>query len=323
MNNWNLSETEVIRLEGNFRCGSDICAVAQSLIIHNPDRIDKRTVSMTGRTGDVDLWKDIPTPGFEMQTLARDIIEKKAPTAAVLFRSNALAREYAEALKGAGVEVQEKKRTELPADWRLTRALLAVLSNPSNDALARMYLTVKHGPHEADVAVRQVAKAMHTINAECLHFQPLADPVDWNYVTTQLAQSGCTPQSIELVTAAVADLPAGSGMADLLFALASEQNTQEEAGTGVVVTTIHAAKGRQWHTVYLPAFEQAVIPGARKYPTEEAKAAAVEEERRLAYVGMTRAEERLVISSCQQRKTTWGNKPEPASPSQFVMEAGI
>jgi superfamily I DNA/RNA helicase len=85
--------------------------------------------------------------------------------------------------------------------------------------------------------------------------------------------------------------------------------------TGLVHTgTIHGAKGLEWDHVFLPAFEEGIIPSG-------SKSANIEEERRLAFVGITRARLSVTISGVRTRAPQFGgNRPEPASPSRFIDE---
>ena len=61
--------------------------------------------------------------------------------------------------------------------------------------------------------------------------------------------------------------------------------------------TLHAAKGLEFPVVFLVGFEEGVFPGARSID----EPGGVEEERRLCYVGMTRARERLYLSGVMSR----------------------
>src|SRR5512146_2403003 len=79
--------------------------------------------------------------------------------------------------------------------------------------------------------------------------------------------------------------------------------------------TLHSAKGLEFPHVYLVAMEEGLLPHRR---TLADAAANVDEERRLCYVGVTRARETLTLSFCKSRMK-WG-KPRPCIPSRFLME---
>jgi DNA helicase-2/ATP-dependent DNA helicase PcrA len=77
---------------------------------------------------------------------------------------------------------------------------------------------------------------------------------------------------------------------------------------GVNLLTYFRAKGRQWHTVFLPGVNQRIIPDRR---------ANVEDERRLFYVAITRPTANLVVSYVRQAVR------EKVTPSQFLLEMGL
>jgi DNA helicase II / ATP-dependent DNA helicase PcrA len=79
----------------------------------------------------------------------------------------------------------------------------------------------------------------------------------------------------------------------------------------VELATVHGSKGREWRTVILLGFEDGRMPNARSLEEADDPGRAMEEERRLAYVGVTRAVERLVLAF------------DPARPSPFLAEMGF
>ncbi|MDR1514318.1 MAG: UvrD-helicase domain-containing protein [Synergistaceae bacterium] len=80
-------------------------------------------------------------------------------------------------------------------------------------------------------------------------------------------------------------------------ALFTDQEVESEDGDRVNLLTMHAAKGLEYPVVFLVGFEDGVFPGARSIDSADG----VEEERRLCYVGMTRARERLYVSGVMSR----------------------
>jgi DNA helicase-2/ATP-dependent DNA helicase PcrA len=96
--------------------------------------------------------------------------------------------------------------------------------------------------------------------------------------------------------------------------LASDLDNLQEDSQAVSLMTLHSAKGLEFPVVFLVGFEQGLLPHNRSLrdPME------LEEERRLCYVGITRAKEQLFISHARERYS-WGNV-DYASPSQFIQE---
>ncbi|TAE59139.1 MAG: DNA helicase PcrA [Nostocales cyanobacterium] len=97
-------------------------------------------------------------------------------------------------------------------------------------------------------------------------------------------------------------------------ALSSDLDNLKEGQTAVSLMTLHASKGLEFPVVFLVGLEQGLFPGYRSLQD----AAALEEERRLCYVGITRAQERLYLSHARERRL-YGSR-EPALRSQFLDE---
>jgi DNA helicase-2/ATP-dependent DNA helicase PcrA len=97
-----------------------------------------------------------------------------------------------------------------------------------------------------------------------------------------------------------------------LSLLSDVDKTSED--TGVNLMTLHSAKGLEFKVVFLVGMEEGLFPNSRSLDDEED----LEEERRLCYVGATRAEDELYISSCRTR-TIFG-RSTPAIKSRFIGE---
>ena len=97
-------------------------------------------------------------------------------------------------------------------------------------------------------------------------------------------------------------------------ALASDLDNLDEGASKVSLMTLHSAKGLEFPIVYLVGVEQGLLPHNRTLndPLE------MEEERRLCYVGITRAQEQLFLTYTRERRL-WGQR-EPAVASQFLKE---
>ncbi len=97
--------------------------------------------------------------------------------------------------------------------------------------------------------------------------------------------------------------------------LVSDQDELDRAGEGqVTLMTLHAAKGLEFPTVFLVGMEDGVFPHSRTLSEPDQ----LEEERRLAYVGITRAEERLYLTHADHRMLWGGASYNP--PSRFLAE---
>jgi DNA helicase-2/ATP-dependent DNA helicase PcrA len=97
------------------------------------------------------------------------------------------------------------------------------------------------------------------------------------------------------------------------ISLVSDQDEMEEERSLVTLMTLHNAKGLEFRAVFLVGMEEGVFPHARSIEEQ-----GVEEERRLAYVGLTRAQERLVLTHAAAR-SLWGAR-DYRSPSRFLEE---
>ncbi len=94
------------------------------------------------------------------------------------------------------------------------------------------------------------------------------------------------------------------------------ENVGESGGDMVNLMTLHSAKGLEFDTVFLPGWEEGLFPHQRAL--DEGGAAALEEERRLAYVGLTRARVRARISFAASRRIN--NQWQNSVPSRFIAE---
>ncbi len=98
--------------------------------------------------------------------------------------------------------------------------------------------------------------------------------------------------------------------------LVMDNNNNDQSADAVTIMTLHGAKGLEFNVVFLPGWEEGLFPSQRSM--DENGLAGLEEERRLAYVGLTRARKAAILSFVANRRT-YGNWMA-AIPSRFIDE---
>ena len=121
----------------------------------------------------------------------------------------------------------------------------------------------------------------------------------------------------ELVNAASEAAERGENIAEFLDHAALVSDTDElDERAPVSLLTLHNAKGLEFPIVFLAGMEEGLFPHIRALDSK----AAMEEERRLCYVGMTRSEKRLFLTSARYRRRFGGGQQEGTIPSRFLRE---
>ncbi|PPQ27094.1 ATP-dependent helicase [Rhodopila globiformis] len=121
-------------------------------------------------------------------------------------------------------------------------------------------------------------------------------------------------ENLKELLRALADFETLAGFLDHV-ALVTE-NEEQPDDAKVSLMTLHGAKGLEFDTVFLPGWEEGVFPNQRAMDENGNKG--LEEERRLAYVGLTRARRRAIVSHAANRRiyANW----QPSIPSRFLEE---
>jgi DNA helicase-2/ATP-dependent DNA helicase PcrA len=121
----------------------------------------------------------------------------------------------------------------------------------------------------------------------------------------------------ELASAAAEASERDETAADFLdhAALVADADSVDERAQ-VNLLTLHNAKGLEFPFVFLAGLEEGLFPHSRSFNSE----AMMEEERRLCYVGMTRAEKRLILTWARYRRRFGGGEQERSIPSRFLSE---
>lgn len=105
--------------------------------------------------------------------------------------------------------------------------------------------------------------------------------------------------------------PTAASFVEAFDAARARISALRDPAAPVQLGTVHASKGREWETVVLVGFEEGHVPNQRTIDDADDSARGLEEERRLAYVALTRATHRLILAF------------DPVRPSPFLAEMGF
>jgi DNA helicase II / ATP-dependent DNA helicase PcrA len=338
---------EVITLEQNYRSTKAILAAANQLIGNNTNRPEKNlftnnadgeplSLYIAGDGGDEALFV-----AHKIQELLRS--GAKPQDFAVLYRANFQSRAIEEKLLDARIPYQvlgtrffERKEvkdvlsfvrgalTENAADvGRVIDTLPGIGKVTKLKILAGQEAALTGKIRERVAAMRHL---LQNIRAEAERSTPS------NLLRTIIAESGVEAalkedkleggerleNLAELVSLASRydALPVPEGLEQFLesAALASDQDELKEEKNQVRLMTVHAAKGLEFPYVFIIGLEEGLFPYEREDDTKES----LEEERRLMYVALTRAEKKLYLSYAMMR-TIFGNTDIRRN-SQFLEE---
>ncbi len=192
-------------------------------------------------------------------------------------------------------------------------------------AIGRM-LAEKTFPARADVALRSFAKTIEELQS-LVASQPIPDLLKSILEKSgyeEMLKADNSPEAEsrlanieELINAAVEGAERGETASDFLdhAALVADSDQVDEQAP-VSLLTIHNAKGLEFPNVFLAGLEEGLFPHSRSVGSETG----MEEERRLCYVGMTRAEKRLYLTWARYRRRFGGGQPEATLRSRFLAE---
>ncbi len=360
------AESEIIRLEQNYRSTQTILDVANEVISNNKKRKGKSLWTANGGGDKVVIntaYDETDEAKFIAETIEDGVSTGKFTFSdhAVLYRMNAQSNTIENVLVRAGIpyRIIGGYRFYERAEIRDAIAYLTVINNPNDNVRLRRIINVpKRGIGDTTVnkaseissglgislyevfshadeyeALKRSAKKLMQFTETIESVRKNLDkiPIDelfediirkTDYMSHLRLDKEKGAERIENIYELVTNLknyqseneePTLSGFLEevALMTDLDNYNAQQDA---VVLMTIHSAKGLEFPVVFLPGMEESIFPGVQSMFNPED----VEEERRLAYVGITRAKRRLFISHANSRMlfgTTSRNLP-----SRFVFE---
>ncbi|WP_405104832.1 ATP-dependent DNA helicase UvrD2 [Micromonospora sp. NBC_01405] len=278
----------VVRLVRDYRSTPQVVGLANAVISQARGaearlRLELRGQRPTGPEPELRIFTDEPAEAAAVATRCRALVDAGTPAReiAVLFRTNAQSEAYEKALTDAEVPyvVQGAERFfERPEVRQAMVALRAATRSipgdtPLRDAVVEGLSAVGWAPDAAPAggAARERWEALAAL--------------------VQLAEEyGASPPVLPIGEAAAVERPVT--LADFNDELA-RRVAQQHVPTveGVTLASLHSAKGLEWDAVFLVGLSEGTLPTTYARTAEQ-----VEEERRLLYVGITRAREWLWLS---------------------------
>lgn len=299
------------RLQTNHRSGPEIIEAANRLIQHNTRRLEK-TMEPAGEMPPAWLatWQ-FTTPHDEAAGIAGRIRAYEWSDVAVLTRYNAQIPAMVAALEAEGFNVRTARKDERP--WlSVAISALNVLLDPDNDLAGKAWLDYFHAREAAlfnfhELAHVEAHAATCGRTATRYAFE-LAD-LDAMAPARALSFMHLPPEALNAIVAAWRET-----IPETLAALLDEHAPDDEDGGTIYVGTIHSFKGKEAGTVVLFGMVDEATP-AKKTGEE------LEEERRLFYVGITRAQYRLIVSHSALYAPPFCRGMLEAKPCRFIAES--
>ncbi len=335
-------ETTVIKLEQNYRSTANILDAANQVIVHNAGRKDKRLWTEAEAGEPVSIYCADNERGEAGWVVSRIKLfhQQGIPYSrmAVLYRVNAQSRVLEEMLMATAApkipyRVFGGTRFYERREIRDIVAYLRVLENPADDmALMRIINVPKRAI--GDSTVQELVR--HARSLEIPLFSALSMLPD----TLSSRPRKCVSDSAALMTQLMV-LKDSMGLTDFVeellrrtglqaqyenmnsddaesrlenVSLVTDTDSLSEDGGYVTLMTLHSAKGLEFDTVFITGMEEGLFPSARSL-TDDLR---LEEERRLCYVGITRARRKLCLTRAYQR--TIYNTPSHNALSRFLEE---
>ena len=336
----------IVELTQNYRSTPEIVTAAGRLIAANKSRFIKKAQAVSP-SGEPVLYRGYSTRDEENESIATEIARfpEDFNETAVIYRTNQDAAAMAEKLTEKGIPFRMKEKLKSPYRQMAAQDVLSYLSFALEGRKRKDFYRIMNRPS------RYISRS--AVNGETVDFEELFDfYAEKPYMREILRKFQMDLERLKRMDlyAAVNYIRRGMGYDEYLVRTAAEKGTDknellkeaewfqkqvrqfrsleqlkehialyekelEKAGRdpdsreGVSLLTMHASKGLEFDTVYIPDCNEGIIPHRKSMKDE-----AVEEERRMLYVAMTRARKRLTLTYVA------GTKEEPGFLSRFLTD---
>jgi DNA helicase-2/ATP-dependent DNA helicase PcrA len=295
-------------LDRNYRSSAQIVAAARRLIVNNRARRDKDYRPVVETAGEI-VIRGYRTPEIEARQVARAVAKVlehgRAPQeVAVLYRTGTVGLALQLALQALQIPYEVRGAGDL---WQGVAAKLVVgalyylRDGESVEAMSRMGSSRRAGiirdkldqvGDRRRLSFAACCEIVRKIVATAVPGQAAdRDRAEWTTVVEAVTALASACRSLQELETKIAEQSAA---------------VRKAPGNAVVLSTIHSAKGLEWDAVFMMGVEEGVLPHANNDD--------IEEERRVAYVGVTRAKRLLGLTYANVR---YGQE---SSPSHFLNE---
>jgi DNA helicase II / ATP-dependent DNA helicase PcrA len=295
-------------LDRNYRSAPEIVEAAKRVIRNNRERRDKDYKPTIAEAGEI-VIRGYSTPEAEARQAVAAIAELLrngyAPQQmAVLYRSGAVGLPFQTALKERGIPFEVRGAGDV---WQGAAAKLVIgglhylRDGESLAAMSRLG-GGKRGQIVRDQLDKVRAATRGDFAVSCIHVRRIVGEA-----LPRQAPAREQAEWTSLIDAVIALAGPCASLEQLEMKIAEQSRSlRNPPQRAVVLSTVHSAKGLEWDVVFLAGMEDGVLP--------HVNAEDIEEERRIAYVGMTRAKRLLGLTYAAER---FG---ERSRPSPFLFE---
>jgi len=309
---------KIFRLGRSYRHTQTLLNAAQKLIAYNRSHVP------------IDLWTDnnegekiIVFEAFNETDEAREIIHQindnklNLNDCAILYRTNAQSRAVEDQLVKynipyrliGGVKFYERK--EIKDILSYLRGFYNPNDSVSLDRISKLgkrrYLTY------LDFCERERERLALATPLEIL--ETILEVTDYeDYLETRTKEFEDRIENVKELKTVASGFETLQDLLDNVALVESESNSKSDNPNAVTLMTLHSAKGLEFSNVFMIGMEEGLFPHSRSLTD----AAELEEERRLCYVGITRAKERLVMLYAKKR--TYFGTTQSNEPSRFIKE---